>query len=187
MCPTSRPAWGFFPCQCFRLVWVGCLPRSFCSCCWQWTFQRKQWWFLGIKCACKEKKKSQSHLLSFYHCSWEQKGNWPCAACEQSAFHALLEIHPCLAKLSVECMFFRGLLKFGCFISLKTRSAQGCWMGEGLFSPKRAWLNSLCWLSTSKGSQWVSQQEPNTLFHVNKPLSNFFLFFCNTQNPWYLG
>lgn len=132
----------------------------------------------------KRKKKSQSHLLSFYHCSWEQKGNWPRAACEQSAFHALLEIHPCLAKLSVECMFFRGLLKFGCFISLKTRSAQGCWMGEGLFSPKNVPDLTPCvdWAHLRVASEWANKSPTLCSMWINHSQISFY-FFCNVQPP----
>lgn len=111
-------------------------------------------------CLKKRKKKSQSHLLSFHHHTWEKKGNWPYAACEQSAFHALVEIHPCLAKLSALCMFFRGLLKFGCLISLKAWSAQHPlwpkaleWERDFFFfiSPEGAPLNSLALIEHIQG------------------------------------
>lgn len=148
MCPPRRLVTFF--CQQFRLVWIGWLPHThFAPAADNGHFKENNgdsW----TKFACKKRRKSQSHLLSFCCHTWEQKGNWPYAACEQSVFRALLEIHPCLAKFSVVCMFFRGFLKFGCFISLKAWFVQCLLWPKAVFPQNMLSLAPSHWLSTSK-------------------------------------
>lgn len=160
-------------------MWVGCLPCSFCSCCWQWAFQRKQWWFLGIKCACKEKKKKNLRAIC-----WA----FIIALGSRKEIGRVLPVNKVLFTPSLKSTHvWPSYQSNACSLEVCWNLAASCLWRQGLpkavewerdFSPQNVPDLTPCvdWAHLRAGSEWANKSPTFCSMWITHSLIYFYLF-----------